>query len=659
MKAPGVLHRISFLVIANSLFIFATVLFVGMENNQAKIDRLIQYRFDFVSQYFRAELEDHREAFGSPTHPFVSDNVVLNEIFQHARRSVNGLGSLALLTTGDSGGYAIRAVAFRESVDSYDPQFWNRIANGVVPENIRTHGIHVGPRFTIHSGDLKTIYIPVDATDPDEILAITFVPEEIVGGDASYNWTIVLLFFVTTLITLLIINLLIRKFVRPLQHLVQGMEKTAGGEVLYKIEGVTKGEMGRVASAFNAMSSALWEKRRQLTLSNQNLTLLNQRLTETLDELSRANAHLSESRAFLSKLIENAPFAVIATGLDHKVLIFSKAATETFDIRVDEALGRDLEEFFPFTPDKLFPQSGDGQLTREEEMICRKPNGDSFPALVTRVSIREGGTNISAHLFIIRDISESRGFQEMMISIDRMATRGVMAGEIAHEINNYLAIILGNVELLPLLLAKGKTDKVDQKLEILRATVGKIQRFSEGLMGYGNEEAVFEPGDLNQLIENLVTFLRPQNRYDGIAFDLSLSPKLPLVEFDSTQMQQMLVNLFNNAADALREQPDNRCIDITTRCIPESDKVQILIADTAGGLPDDLPDVIFKDRYTGQRRGRGFGLVIVKRIIDKHAGAIEYDSRAGEGTTFTVTLPRRVETARDESATVEAGQVTS
>jgi len=659
VKAPGVLHRISFLVIANSLFIFATVLFVGMENNQAKIDRLIQYRFDFISQYFRAELEDHREVFGSPAQPFVSDNVTLNKIFQHARRSVNGLGSLALLTATDSDGYAVRAVAFRETVDSFDPQFWNRIVNGVAPEDIRVHGIHVGPRFTTQSGDFKTIYIPVDAADPHEVLAITFVPDEIVGGDASYNWTIVFLFFVITLITLLIINLLIRKFVRPLQHLVQGMEKTAGGEVLYKIEGVTKGEMGRVASAFNAMSSALWEKRRQLTLSNQNLTLLNQRLTETLDALSKANANLSESRAFLSKLIENAPFAVIATGVDRKVLIFSKAATETFDIRVDQALGRDLEEFFPFTPNKLFPQSGDKQLTREEEMICRKPNGDSFPALVTRVSIREGGSEVSAYLFIIRDISESRGFQEMMISIDRMATRGVMAGEIAHEINNYLAIILGNVELLPLLLAKGKTDKVDQKLELLRATVGKIQRFSEGLMGYGNEEAVFEPGDLNQLIENLVTFLRPQNRYDGIKFELTLSPKLPLVEFDSTQMQQLLVNMFSNAADALREKTDNRCIDITTRCMPDSDKVQIVIADTAGGLPEDLSDVIFKDRYTGQRRGRGFGLVIVKRIIDKHAGAIEYESHPGEGTTFTITLPRWAEVVRDESPADETRQVTS
>jgi PAS domain S-box-containing protein len=659
VKAPGVLHRISFLVIANSLFIFATVLLVGMQNNQAKIDRLIQYRFDFVSRYFRAELEDHRQAFISRAEPFVSDNVVLSEIFQHARRSITGLGSLALLTAADSGGYAVRAAAFRESVDTYDPQLWDRIVNGADAYNIRAHGVYVGPRFTTRSGDLKTVYIPVDAADPHEVLAITFVPDEIIGSDANYTWTIVLLFFVITLITLLIINLLFRKFVRPLQHLVQGMEKTAGGEVLYKIEGVTRGEMGRVASSFNAMSSALWEKRRQLTLSNQNLTLLNQRLTETLGELSGTNAHLSESRAFLSKLIENAPFAVIATGVDRKILVFSKAATEMFDIRVDQALGRDLDEFFPFSPDKLFPQPGEKQLTREEEMICRKPNGDSFPALVTRVSIREGGADASAHLFIIRDISESRGFQEMMISIDRMATRGVMAGEIAHEINNYLAIILGNVELLPLLLAKGKTDKVDQKLELLRATVGKIQRFSEGLMGYGNEEAVFEPGDLNQLIENLIAFLRPQNRYDGIRFEFSLSPKLPLVEFDSAQMQQLLVNLLNNAADALREKPNGRCIEIATHLMAEAEKVQIVIADTACGLPDDLRDVIFKDRYTGQRRGRGFGLVIVKRIIDKHAGSIEYDSRSTEGTTFTITLPIRAKTAAEPVSENEARQVPS
>jgi len=645
LKPPGILYRISFLVVLNSLFIFAAVTYVAVENNHHKIDRLIGYRFDFISEYLRSELDDVYLSAGTDRH-LLPDDAALDNVFDRAQRCMKGLGGLALMTPSAEGKtYTIQNATFRESLDNYDPRMWERIANEASPDIIDAHGIHVGDKFEVKSASYKTIYIPWDTPGVKAVLAITFIPEEIVGADTDYNWTLILLFLVITLITLLIINLIFSKFIRPLNHLVQGMEKTAQGELLYKIEDVNNDEMGRVATAFNTMSSSLWEKRKQLT--------------DTLDELSNANRSLAESKAFLAKLIENAPFAVIATTSDRKIRVFSKAAIEIFEMRVDEAVGRDIVDFFPFAPERVFPPEGGQGGICQEEMICRKTNNESFPALVTRVPIRDNQSQVGAYLFIIRDISESAGFQEMMISIDRMATRGVMAGEIAHEINNYLAIILGNVELLPLLLSKGKMDKVEHKLEVLRNTVTKIQRFSEGLMGYGDEEAVFEPGDLNQLIENLVAFLRPQNHYDNIKFNFSLSRELPLVEFDSSQLQQMFVNLLNNAADALHDKQDDRIINITTRFDAEAAAVGVSIEDNAGGLPDDLNDVIFEKRYTGKRRGRGFGLVIVKQIIDKHGGRVAYSTIPDKGTTFSIILPVKARPSIITDDTAESAQVTT
>jgi len=625
VKPPGILYRISFLVVLNSLFIFAVVTFVSLDNNQRKIDRLISFRFDFIGNYLRTELNE--ACHGNQSDIVVlPDNETLSRVFDRTRVCIKGLGSLAILTPSPDGkAYTVRAASYRESLTQYDPRMWKRIANEANRDILCENGIQVGNKVETEAGDYKTIYITWENPQAGTVLAVTFVPGEIIGGDNDYNWTIVVLFLVITLITLLIINLLFQKFIRPLQHLVAGMEKTAQGELLYKIEDVNNDEMGRVATAFNTMSSTLWEKRQQLT--------------DILSELSAANQSLSESRTFLTKLIENAPFAVIAADADGKILIFSKAATTTFDLRVEEALGRDICEFFPFAPEKVLPPDEANGGIQQEEMICRKTNDDTFPALVSRVPIRDNPDHISAYLFIIRDISESTSFHEMMMSIDRLATRGVMAGEIAHEINNYLAVILGNVELLPMMLAKGKMDKFEQKLEVLRTTVGRIQRFSEGLMGYGNEDAVFEPGDLNQVIENLAAFLRPQNRYDDIKFKFSLSHELPLVEFDGSQIQQLLVNLLNNAADALRERPDERVIELSTRFDPVNRTAQIIIGDNAAGLPEDLHEVIFEKRYTGRRRGRGFGLVIVKRIMDKHGGSITYSTIPDKGTVFTITLP--------------------
>lgn len=632
-RQPGILYRISFLVILNSLFIFAAVTYVGYENNQAKINRLLSYRFDFMSQYFRAELADLRNLSDSGDNPYQHEQKELDRLFVRSARQIKGLAGLTLLAMPKGGEiYNVPARSFRQTEELSNPvvkSFIDLAANRTI---LASKQIQVGEPLATAAGKLKTIYIPINPPTADTVLAITFIADEVVGTDAAYDQTIALLFLIITLITLLIINLLFSNFIRPLRQLILGMEKTAEGKALHTIENPKDDEIGRVTTSFNSMAQALWDKRRELTETNQSLT-------STLNQLREATGSLVESEAFLAKVIENSPNAIIATDIDGNVLIFSRAAMTLFDVKPDEALRQDIRALFPYASEKVFPSAGIKIETINEEMICRKASGDSFPSLVCRVPIKESSGEVGAYLFIIRDITESKGFHEMMIAIDRMATRGVMAGEVAHEINNYLAIILGNVELLPLLLAKGDQAKVDKKLEVLKNTVAKIQRFAEGLMGYGNEDANVGPGDLNQVIENMVAFLKPQNRYDDIKFILDLSPRIPLVLFDSTQIQQLLVNLFNNAADALRERPADRRIDVATAVGDEPGSVKVIIRDNAGGLPDDLSVVIFEQRYSGKRRGRGFGLVIVKRILDKLNGTISYVSVPGDGTTFTIALP--------------------
>ncbi|MFH1699968.1 MAG: ATP-binding protein [Candidatus Zixiibacteriota bacterium] len=626
MKVPGILYRISFLVLINSIFIFIAVSYVSIENNQTKIDKLVSYRFDFISDYFRAELNEARLVHNPDSGIALIGRTYLADIFEHSSKFMRGLGGLTLLETNSNDAkYNVLADCYRDELNDLKINLSQKVDDEIDKDKLTKSGIQIGPRYNSDIGRMCTIYIPWEENNPNLILAITFMPEEFLGSDFEYNLTLVLLFLAITLISLLTVNLLFRDFIKPLRNLIRGMEKTAKGEVLHQMEKVSDREIGRVTTAFNTMSSSLWKQRK--------------RLKRAFIELKQANKSLEKSEAFLSKLITNSPFAIIATDSEKRIKLFNQAAQEMFCFSNEAVIGRELLQFFPFAPERVFP--GDRQETGvvEREMICQKDNGESFPVLVNRVTIRDENSESGGHLFIIRDISESKNFQEMLISIDRMATSGAMAGEIAHEINNYLAIILGNVELLPLLLSKGKMDKVEQKLGVLRTTVTKIQTFAEGLMGYGNEEAVFTAEDLNQCIENLIAFLKPQNRYDDISFNVDLSRNLPLVEFDGSQIQQLLVNLLNNAADALREITDERIISISTDIDRDNSQAKIKIADNAGGLPEDIDGYIFERRYTGKRRGRGFGLVIVKRIINKHNGHISYQSKVGSGTSFEITIP--------------------
>ncbi len=643
MKTPGIFYRISFLVILNSLFIFAAVTLVSLDNNQNQIDQLIEYRFDFISQYFRVELEELRSHNDIEQAENISP-VVFDNLFKESFRFMKGLAGLTFLTkTDDETAYRVILSSFRPELEKDIAGAFPRLVAEANPDIIAARDIQVGDKSRHNFGLLKTVYIPWNQDDYNRVLAVTFFPGEITTGSNQYYYTIVVLFLIITLITLLIINLLFRRFIRPLRHLILGMEKTAEGKVIYQIEPISRDEIGRVASSFNVMVDKLWQKRKELT--------------QTLEQLSEANQSLAESKKFLAKLIENAPFAVIVTDTDGHILIFSKAAIEIFGFTREDALEKDFRGFFPYTPEKVFPQSDQTSLSAQKEMICAKAGKETFPALVNRIPIRDEAAEIRAYLFIIRDISESKGFQEMMISIDRMATRGVMAGEIAHEINNYLAVILGNVELVPLLLQRGDMDKLDKKLEVLKSSVAKIQRFSEGLAGDMHEETIVEPNDLNQLIENLVAFVKPQNHYDNIRFKLDLSHRMPLVEIDRGQIQQMLTNLVNNAAGALQDKDGPKEISISTRVNDDRSLASIMVSDNAGGLPDDLEKVIFRERYLGRRRGRGFGLVIVKRIIDRHRGGIEYDSIPGQGTTYTISLPVKAVIADPASSTFQTGQV--
>lgn len=626
MKVPGILYRISFLVLINSIFIFLAVTYVSMENNQAKIERLISYRFDFVSDYFRAELNEAQLDHYPDSNISTISKSHLDEIFEHSSKFMRGLGGLTLLELNSNEvEFEVSALRYREELNNPEIDLSAKVHDEIDREKLVESGIYIGPRYQSELGLLRTIYIPWEENNPNLILAITFMPEEFLGSNFQYNLTLLVLFLAITLVSLLIVHLLFKDFIKPFQNLIRGMEKTAGGEVLYQMENVSDRQIGRVTTAFNTMSSSLWKQRKKLR--------------KAFVELKRANISLEKSEAFLSKLITNSPFAIIATDASKKIVLFNQAAQEMFEFSSENAIGSEFLQFFPFAPERVFPDDKDEAGIIEREMICQKENGDNFPVLVNRVMIRDGKSETGAHLFIIRDISESKNFREMMISIDRVATRGVMAGEIAHEINNYLAIILGNVELLPLLLSKGKMDKVEQKLGVLKTTVAKIQRFSEGLMGYGNDDAVFAAEDLNQCIENMIAFLKPQNHYDNISLDLSLSRELPLVEFDGSQIQQLLVNLLNNAADALGEIEGERIISVSTNIDKENRMAQIIISDNAGGLPEDIDEYIFEKRYSGNRRGRGFGLVIVKQIIDKHCGKISYQSQTGVGTTYEISLP--------------------
>jgi signal transduction histidine kinase len=212
---------------------------------------------------------------------------------------------------------------------------------------------------------------------------------------------------------------------------------------------------------------------------------------------------------------------------------------------------------------------------------------------------------------------------------------------------------------MPLLIKKNDPDKLKQKLDVMKGTVDRIVQFTDGLMDSSEDVVRFEMTDLNQLIETVVAFLKPQNRFDGIEIQTILSTEIPLVEVDNAQVQQLLVNLLYNASEALEDKSRERLITIKTRVEGNGEPQQIVlrVQDTGPGVQPDKEELLFKKRFTTKPRGHGIGLMTCKRIIDTHDGSIAYENN--HGAVFTVQFPlikreKQLEPSEPESSEVKA-----
>jgi PAS domain S-box-containing protein len=300
-------------------------------------------------------------------------------------------------------------------------------------------------------------------------------------------YTITLLFLFTTLVSLLTVYLISRRFQQPLRHLLRGLEKTAEGEMYYMVEAEGDAEISKLANSFNRMTGTLLENSQQINRYNRRLKSTNRRLVQ--------------SRHFLSSLIDASPFGIITVSPEGQIMTFNKRAARDFGIPTENIIGRNVDQLFQNPITSELEEGKIGMEGASFEVLCLRDDRSCFPAYLKIQPIfgrSEDQTIVPAYLLIVRDISESKSFQEMMIRLDRYYTRGEMAGDIAHEINNFLAILSGNVELMPLMIRKGDTEKIEKKLALMRTTVERIACFTDGLMDANMGEVHFEMIDLNQ-----------------------------------------------------------------------------------------------------------------------------------------------------------------
>ena len=237
---------------------------------------------------------------------------------------------------------------------------------------------------------------------------------------------------------------------------------------------------------------------------------------------------------------------------------------------------------------------------------------------------------------------------------DRMATVGATLAGVAHELNNPLAAIVGFSQLL---LKKSWPEDDRVALEAIQHEASRSAAIVKDLLALVRKRGVtgHVPTDLNDIVSYIMRTRRYTLETAGIACELELDPHLPCVVGERTQLEQVVLNLLNNAEQAMRASVDapersrrrgggrNKGMvgKITIRTRSMGDQVVLEVEDDGPGIPDDMQNEIWNPFYTSRAgsEGTGLGLVIVRDIVSDHGGAVELDASVAGMTRFSVRLP--------------------
>ena len=368
--------------------------------------------------------------------------------------------------------------------------------------------------------------------------------------------------------------------------------------------------------------------------------------------------HMLDLKRFNERVINNSPVGIAVIDSFCNLISINDAALATLEKNKD-----DVVLFAPKVKATAFyDMVPSGETSKWRQMIdsamtTNKPFEDSryfhntgYGEKVLSIKISPtsnlpyGGDGL---ILTIEDITEKVIMEKYVILSEKLVARGEMAASIGHELNNYLTIIANNAELLAMNIEKNKADKARHNSKQIAENIAKMKRFTDGLMDFSKLETEVISYDINLLIEDLLFSIKSQKRFKNIMFAINLSSDIPQVHIDVGQIQQVLMNLMNNAADATLERMEisdegdfTKKISIRSDFNPGEDSVTVTVSDNGSGISEEGLGKLFQPHFTTKKTGHGLGLANCKKIIDNHQGEITVTSELDNGTTFTLTLPR-------------------
>lgn len=391
----------------------------------------------------------------------------------------------------------------------------------------------------------------------------------------------------------------------------------------------------------------------------------------------QASRSLHESMRFNDAILQTAADGIVVIDRQGTIMSANPSAHRMFGLRPNKLVGADVTSLMGSYDREhhheyisKYEQTGASSVIGQtRELVARRGDMDFFPIELSVAVMEWDGRR--AYTGFIRDVSERRDLQNRLAQAEKLESIGRLAAGIAHEINTPLQFINANTQYLgeafPLLAeaAAGSVATPPDKLKKIAAMIqdavndnlvgiARVSEIVKAMKEFSHPgEKLRSIGSLNTCVQSAVTITR--NRWKGVAdLELMLDEDLPVCDLYVAELNQALLNLIVNAADAIGEANGTEANPgkITIRTWSDEDTVNVVVEDSGRGVPEEVIAKIFDPFFTtkGVGKGTGQGLSIARDIVVKmHGGALSVENRPEGGASFTLSLPLNHEVTPQEA----------
>jgi two-component system NtrC family sensor kinase len=378
--------------------------------------------------------------------------------------------------------------------------------------------------------------------------------------------------------------------------------------------------------------------------------------------LSKAlEARVSRQEEYMTSLLESSGDAIIFIDDENRVQEWNHGAEMIFGYSAAEMVG---ETFYRLIPPEMDAEQEINRIKLEvidkgfvRHNLAKRitKDGRRITIDLSRTLVREKNGDIAGSIAIIKDITEKMEVDQRIYNTEKLASIGILAAGVAHEINNPLAIILGFTDLL---LEKVNKDSPEyEDLKMIEFNANHAKKVVEDMLGFARvSEGQEDNVDVIPSLEMVVGICKNTLMTNKIELVLHLPDNLPRIRGDTREFQQVVFNLVNNAVAAMM--PEGGTLTLSAR--EEDGSVHVSVSDTGVGIPEKIKRQVFDPFFTTKKAGEGtgLGLSLCYGIVKKYGGKITFTSVSAEdhpdhpsGTTFTVTMPIYHDETADQGGT--------